>query len=169
MEETKAEEPKPSRLSPAAQNKILAATVVLLLMGASFVAGRFSVQNKPSVPDTFTQIPTPQPSMPQAVVPESALPMIDFTSVSETKKAEVLSAFNTELCRCNCKMSVAACIVRDPNCPYWKEHVTELQKALGNGKKPNLSKAPKRTMSMQQLSIPPGSPSGFTFPQGTGK
>ncbi len=162
------EAPEPV-LSPKLQNKILAATVVLLLMGASFVAGRYSVQTKPENPNPFAQLPTPMPVIPSAPVPESALTMINFKGVSESKKAQVLSEFNTTLCACNCKMSVAACIIRDPNCPFWKDHVTKLQKALGNGVKPDFSKMPKRAVLMPSMSIPPGSPNGLSYPQGIGK
>jgi hypothetical protein len=156
---------RPSEL----QKKIFYAITVLLLMGAAFMGGRYSVQMKSASPNPFAQIPTPPPIIPAAPVPESALVMINFTGVSDTKKAEVLSEFNTTPCSCNCKMSVAACIIKDPNCPFWRDHVTQLQKALGNGKKPDLSKAPQSLMSMPQMSMPPGSMNGLTIPQGTGK
>jgi hypothetical protein len=162
--QTPPEETKESRLSPEAQKKFLFVTAVLILMGAAFVAGRYSVQTKSEPPNPFAQIPTPQPLGTPVPVLESALTMINFTGVSETKKGEVLSAFNTEACSCNCKMTVAACIVKDPNCPFWKDHVTKFQAALGNGKKPDLSKAPKQTMSM-----PPGNAGGFPVQQGLGK
>lgn len=176
-------ETKKSLLSPETQKKFLYGAAVLILMGAAFVAGRYSAQNKPATPDPFAQVPTPQPMGTPVPVLESALTMINFTGVSETKKGEVMSAFNAQSCSCNCKMTVAACIVKDPNCPFWKDHVTQLQKALGNGKKPDLSKAPKQTMSMPpggpagfpvqqglgKMSLPPGSPSGFPIQQGMGK
>lgn len=167
---TPPEEPKAAFQPSEVQKKAFYAIAVLFLMGASFMAGRFSATQKPAAPNPFAQAPTPPPMAPSAPVPEAALTMINFTGVSEAKKAEVLSAFNAELCGCNCKMSVAACIIKDPNCPFWKDHVTRLQKALGNGKKPNLTQPPKRMMSMQQMmSMPPGSPNGSSFPQGIGK
>ena|ERR1039457_4820327 len=158
------EQTKESLLPPETQKKILFATVVLILMAASFVGGRYSVQKKAAA-DPFSQIPTPLPMGTPVPVSETALTMINFTGVSETKKTEVMSAFNTETCSCNCKMSVANCIVKDPNCPFWKDHVTKLQTALGNGKKPDLSKAPKA----QMMALPPGSPNGFPVQQVPGK
>ena len=139
-------EPKESVLPPEAQKKILYATGVIILMAASFVGGRYSVQMKAANPTPYSQLPTPVPMGTPIPVPESGFTMINFKSVSDIKKAEVISAFNTETCACNCKMSVAECIVKDPNCPYWKEHVTKMQAALGNGIKPDLSKAGKQTM-----------------------
>ena len=138
-------EPKGSVLTPEAQKKILYATGVIILMAASFVAGRYSAQTKATT-TPYAQLPTPVPMGTPVPVPESGFTMINFSNVSDTKKSQVLSAFNTETCACNCKMSVAECIVKDPNCPYWKEHVTKMQTALGNGKKPDLSKAGKQTM-----------------------
>ena len=169
LEENNPEQTKAPFQPSDIQKKIFYATTVLLLMGAAFMGGRYSVQMKSAAPNPFSQIPTPPPMVPAAPVPESALVMINFTGVSDTKKAEVLSSFNTQPCSCNCKMSVAACIIKDPNCPFWRDHVTQLQKALGNGKKPDLSKAPQSLMSMPRMSMPPGSPNGFTIPQGTGK
>jgi hypothetical protein len=169
-EESNVEPPKAAFQPSSGLKKILYGTVTLLLMGAAFMGGRYSVQMKSPVSNPFAQVPTPMPVIPSAPVPESALVMINFTGVSESKKAEVLSAFNIQPCQCNCKMSVAACIIKDPNCPFWKDHVTQLQLALGNGKKPDLSKAPKSMMTMpQMMSLPPGSPNGSSFPQGTGK
>lgn len=170
VEESNDESPKPAFQPSETLKRILYAVITLLLMGAAFMGGRYSVQMKSPAANPFAQIPTPMPVVPAAPVPESALVMINFTGVSEAKKAEVLSAFNIQPCQCNCKMSVAACIIKDPNCPFWKDHVTQLQKALGNGKKPDLSKAPQRMMTVpQMMSLPPGSPNGSSFPQGIGK
>jgi hypothetical protein len=151
-------EEKESVLPPETQKIILYITGVIILMAASFVAGSYWGQRKAATPTPFSQLPTPVPMGTPIPVPESGFTMINFKSVSDTKKAEVISAFNTETCACNCKMSVAECIVKDPNCPYWKEHVTKMQTALGNGIKPDLSKAGKQTM--------PFAPAGaFQMPQ----
>lgn len=162
--------PRPPLTS--AQKKILMAAGVIILMGASFFAGRYSAQMKSQPPNPFTQLPpTPVPLGTPVPVVESALTMIDFTGVSEAKKAEVLSTFNNTSCQCNCKMTVAACMIKDPNCPFWNDHVTQFQKALGNGKKPKVSKVSKPNVMMPPggsngFTLPSGSPNGFTVPQG---
>jgi hypothetical protein len=80
--------------------------------------------------------------------------LINFKGVSDAKKAAVLAEFNGKICGCGCMMTVAECIIKDTNCPQWKDHVTQLQAALGNGKKPDLSRAGKQPMGMP-ISINP--------------
>jgi hypothetical protein len=160
--------PRPP-LPPTAQKAVYAG-VVLLLMAASFMTGRYSAQMKSPASNPYSQLPpTPMPLGTPVPIPETALTMIDFTGVSEAKKAQVLANFNTELCQCNCKMTVAQCMVRDPGCPFWKDHVTQFQKALGNGRKPRLTMAPRPGMIMapgspNRLVLPSGNPNGFSPP-----
>lgn len=166
------EETKPRPPLTMVQKGTLYAVGVLILMGAAFFAGRYSALMKPAASNPFTQMPTPQPLGTPIPVPESVLTMINFTGVSEAKKAEVLAKFNGEYCQCNCKMTVATCMVRDPGCPFWKDHVTQFQKALGNGKKPNLTQAPMPSRILPPsngLVLPPGNSNGFTMPSQTGK
>jgi len=146
--------------------RIIYVAAALVLLGAAFAAGRYTAPAKTVIADPYSQAAVSQAMGTPVPVPESAFTMINFSGVSEAKKAQVLSAFNTQLCSCNCKMTVASCILKDLNCPFWKDHVTDLQKALGNGKKPDLSKAPQSSMIM-----PSGMPNGLTIqPQpGPGK
>ncbi|HUO58395.1 MAG TPA: hypothetical protein VMV05_09510 [bacterium] len=137
-----------SRLTPEEQKKILYITLVIILMAASFLAGRFSV-GKTQAPDPFSQLNQVNPLNQQSgqsgatapsSITEASLGMINFSGVSDSKKAEVLAKYNTQSCGCGCKMSVLDCIIKDPNCPMWKDHINEVQKALGNGKTPDFSK-----------------------------
>jgi hypothetical protein len=140
--EIKEDETHEPLLDQEAQKKLLYGAAVLLLMAGSFVAGRYSVQKAAPPPNPFTQMPTPLVMDTPTPVGESAFTMINFSGVSAAKKAEVLAKFNSEPCGCNCRMTVASCIIKDPNCPLWKDHITQFQKALGNGKKPNLTQVP---------------------------
>lgn len=175
--QTGGEEPKGPLMTPEAQKKFLYAAGVLILMGASFFAGRFSVQPKSPVADPASQfkLPTPAPVGTPVPVVESSLTMINFTGVAAPKKAAVMADFNSKKCACNCGMTEAECILKDPNCPYWKDHVNGLQKALGNGKKADLSKGGKALMPLPQ-GAPNGLPAGMTgmgsemkFPSPSGK
>lgn len=150
-------------MSPEAQKKFLYAAGVLILMGASFFAGRLSVQSKSNAPDPSAQfkIPTPVPQGTPVPVLESALTEINFSGVSSSKKAAVLAEANNKKCGCNCGMSEAECIVKDPACPYWKDHVNNFQKALGNGKKADLSRGASRPMGFPQAA-PSGLPQGLS-------
>lgn len=158
-----------------AQKKVALVIGVLLLMGGSFYAGRLSVQMKSQAPNPFTQMPpTPVPMGTPVPVTESSLTMINFTGVSEAKKAEVLATFNNQYCQCNCKMTVAMCMARDPGCPFWRDHVEQFQKALGNGKKPKISLTSKPKISIlppakQGFILPPAHTNDFPAPSGAGK
>lgn len=157
------------------QKKILLGIAGLFLLAGAFMAGRYSAQMKPAQPNPFTQAPpTPMPMGTPVPVVESALTMIDFTGASEAKKTQTLANFNGEFCQCNCKMTVAECMVRDPNCPFWKDHVTQFQKALGNGKKPKVSLASRPNVLMAPVSnqgfiLPSTHSNDFPAPAGTGK
>ncbi len=170
-EENQTGENQPERklLPPETRKKITYVLIVLLLMGASFAAGWYlnnskSKQTNPADLMNAGMQSTPPPAATPVPVTEEALKVINFTGVSAAKKASVMAAFNTELCACGCKMSVAECIVRDLHCPLWNDHVTRFQKALGNGKKPNLSKVPRP----QGAPMPPGiaMPNGMVMPNG---
>src|SRR5690242_17559484 len=109
--------PVPPPMSPL-QKKILLVIAGLFLLAGTFLAGRYSAQMKSTEPNPFTQMPpTPVPMGTPVPITEAALTMIDFTGAPEGKKAQVLANFNNEFCQCNCKMTVATCMVRDPNCP----------------------------------------------------
>ncbi len=149
----------PNPLTPV-QKQWLAVLGVLFLMAGSFFAGRYTAPAPTPTPNPIVQIPTPMPMGTPVPVPESALTMIDFTGVSASKKAEVLAYFNSHYCQCGCKMTVAECMIRDPNCPFWNDHVTQFQKALGNGRKPKLS------MVRRPVMMAPGASNGFTLPNG---
>ncbi len=155
------DEIRPSRPLTPVQKQWLTVLGVLCLMAGSFFAGRYTAPAPTPPSNPVVQIPTPMPMGTPVPVPESALAMIDFTGVSAAKKAEVLDYFNTHLCQCGCKMTVAECMVRDPNCPFWKDHVTQFQKALGNGRKPKLAMARRPSVMMA-----PGASNGFTMPNG---
>ncbi len=162
-ENTKENTPEPPSLSPETRKKITYGVIVGALMVISFAAGWFArpVNNgQPSMEDMLkaNMQMTPPPATTPVPVTEDALKVINFTGVSAAKKASVMAQFNTELCACGCKMSVAECIIRDLNCPMWKDHVTKFQTALGNGKKPNLTQA--------QLNRPQGMPPGMAMPSG---
>ncbi|HJT25176.1 MAG TPA: hypothetical protein VJ873_11420 [bacterium] len=166
-------QPRPP-LTPA-QKKIATVLGVLFLMAGSFYGGRLSMQPKSPAQNPFTQMPpTPMPLGTPVPVTESALTMINFTGASEAKKAEVLAAFNKESCQCNCKMTVAACMIKDPNCPFWKDHVDQFQKALGNGKKPNLpkgfrAKSPAPFAPANGIVLPAPNSNNLVLPPGAGK
>ena len=153
IEEPTHQEPpaEESRLTPEEQKKILYITAVIILMAASFLAGRFTAP-KTQAPDPFSQMNqlNQQSGQSAATLPTSvtaaSLEMINFSGVSESKKTEVLAKFNTQACGCGCKMTQADCILKDPNCPMWKDHIVDLQKALGNGKTPDFSKVGKPAM-----------------------
>lgn len=156
------------------QKKILLGIAGVFLLAGAFLAGRYSALMKPAEPNPFTQTPpTPMPMGTPVPITEAALTMIDFTGVSEAKKAEVLANFNNEPCQCNCKMTVAMCMIRDPNCPFWNDHVSQFQKALGNGKKPKVSLSAKPRVSIMpqanQFTLPAAHTNDFPAPSGTGK
>lgn len=170
------EEIQPRPPMTPVQQKIALVVGALLLMGGSFYAGRLSVQTKSPAQNPFTQVPpTPVPMGTPVPVTESSLTMINFTGASEAKKAEVLASFNQEYCQCNCKMTVANCMIKDPNCPFWKDHVEQFQKALGNGKKPNFPKGYKANKPMMMPSngngivLPAPSSNSLVLPSGAGK
>lgn len=152
---------KPRAPLTPAQKKILFGGVLVVLIVAAFFTGRYSAQMNSPASDTVAQLPTPQPMAAPAPIPESALTVIDFTGVSEAKKEEVLASFNSQYCPCGCKMTIAECIVKDLGCPYWMDHVNQLQKALGNGKKPKVSRASKKP---QIQMMPAGAPNGNVMP-----
>jgi hypothetical protein len=167
------EEPKKSPLSLETQNKILYGVITLILMGISFAAGSFTAgwfsnnnnKNKQTALDDLAkaamQVTPPPPSTPVPIT-EAALSVINFSGVSPAKKSSVIAAFSTQLCGCGCKMSVAECIIKDPNCPMWKDHVTKFQEALGNGKKPDFSKV--KGLRPQMIPMSMGAPNGMTYP-----
>lgn len=144
LEENPTENPEPRDTRPltGTEKKILAAAGIIALAGVSFMAGRFSATSSPQPANPFasqSQVQPQQPALPVSVT-QLQLNMIDFTGVSQAKIDAVLAAFNAKKCACGCNMTVAECVIKDPNCPMWKDHVTQIQEALGNGKKPDLSK-----------------------------
>src|SRR5579871_190821 len=143
------ENPQTPAPMTALQKKILLGVAGLFLLAGAFMAGRYSAQMKTTQPNPFAQMPpTPVPMGTPVPVTEAALTMIDFTGAPEAKKAQVLASFNAEFCQCNCKMTVATCMIRDPNCPFWRDHVSKFQKALGNGTKPKVSLDTKPKVSI---------------------
>jgi len=149
IEEEQTHESRP--LTPL-EKKILFAAGAVVLAAASFMAGRYSVKNSMSAQDPFarTEAAQAQTLAAPSTISSMSLGMIDFTEASPVTIDAVMTLYNLKKCSCGCNMSIAECIVKDPNCPMWKQHVTEVQKALGNGKKPDLSKV--------------GSPAALGFP-----
>lgn len=138
-------------MTPEAQKKFLYAAGVIILMAGSFFAGRLSVQPRSNTPDSSQfKMPTPIPVGTPVVIKASELKMINFSGVADSKKESVVANANAKKCECNCGMTEAECIIKDPNCPYWKDHVIGLQSALGNGKKPDLSRAASKPMAFPQ-------------------
>ena len=175
IEENPSENQEPreaARPLTGTEKKILAVAGIILLAGVSFMAGRFTATSSPQpAANPFaaqTQALPSQPALP-TTVSQLQLNMIDFSGVSQAKIAAVLEAFNAKKCACGCNMNVAECIIKDPNCPMWKDHVTQIQTALGNGKKPDLSKGgnplmnfpakfPNNTLPGPKMVPPPSKP-----------
>lgn len=168
------EETKPSPPMNLGQKRFLYITILIVLVVAAFYMGRYSAQPKPAEANPFAQNPTPQPMGTPVPITESDLNMINFTGVSEAKKAEVLAKFNSQYCQCNCKMTIVTCMVKDLGCPYWMDHVNQFQKALGNGKKPRISRVSKPPAAMpggapKGYMLPPANSNGFGPPSAAGK
>jgi len=166
--------PTPPPMTPL-QKKILLGIAGLFLLAGAFLAGRYSAQVKTAEPNPFTQLPpTPMPMGTPVPITEASLTMIDFTGASEAKKAQVLANFNSQYCQCNCKMTVAECMIKDPNCPFWNDHVTQFQKALGTGRKPRVAlvskpRVPMSSQPNQGFMLPPAHTNDFPAPSGQGK
>ena len=145
---TENQEPRETRPLTGAEKKILAAAGIIALAAVSFMAGRFTAtpKSEPANPFAPQTQAFQQPALPVSVS-QLQLNMIDFSGVSQAKISAVLEAFNAKKCACGCNMTVAECVIKDPNCPMWKDHVNQIQGALGNGKKPDLSKGGNPVMN----------------------
>jgi hypothetical protein len=145
--EEKAQESRPLT---ATEKKILYAAAVIVLCAASFLGGRYSAHKSAAAPDPFARdaAAVSQPLSGPTSITAMSLNMIDFTGASPVTIDMVLTAYNLKKCGCGCAMSMAECIAKDPNCPMWKDHILEFQKALGNGKKPDLSKMGNPAITM---------------------
>jgi len=58
---------------------------------------------------------------------ERQLAMIDFSDLSAAQKQAALEEANEARCTCGCGMTMAQCVVTDPNCPQRTDHIDRIR------------------------------------------
>ena len=58
---------------------------------------------------------------------ERQLVMIDFSDLSPAQKRAALDEANEARCTCGCGMTMAQCVVTDPNCPLRSDHIDRIR------------------------------------------
>jgi len=58
---------------------------------------------------------------------ERQLAMIDFSDLSPAQKQAALEEANEARCTCGCGMTLAQCVVTDPNCPLRTDHIDRIR------------------------------------------
>jgi len=62
---------------------------------------------------------------------ESTLPFVDFSGLSQPAKEEVLEDINGRSCSCGCGLTLAQCVVTDPNCPLRASNIEQIRELIG--------------------------------------
>jgi hypothetical protein len=58
---------------------------------------------------------------------EKQLSMIDFSDLTADQKQAALEEANEARCTCGCGMTIAQCVVTDPNCPVRTDHLDRIR------------------------------------------
>jgi hypothetical protein len=58
---------------------------------------------------------------------ERQLSMIDFSGLNAEQKQAALEEANEARCTCGCGMTIAQCVVTDPNCPLRSDHIDRIR------------------------------------------
>jgi hypothetical protein len=58
---------------------------------------------------------------------ERQLTMIDFSDLTAEQKQAALEEANEARCNCGCGMTIAQCVVTDPNCPFRTDHIDRIR------------------------------------------
>jgi hypothetical protein len=58
---------------------------------------------------------------------ERQLSMIDFSDLNAEQKQAALEEANEAHCTCGCGMTIAQCVVTDPNCPLRSDHIERIR------------------------------------------